>query len=201
MTKDKTERPLPAGETSPSKRLALLALMIIVIGLSAYVGVTMLGSLKTPDHSHAGDDNPDQRREMNQAEIVRLQKVLGMEPNDISVMTQLGDLLLKEERYTLAADVFARASALEQNNVHALTGLGNAYRLSGRTDEGLALLRKSIAIDSTFAESWLLLGVVYRFEKNEPEYARWAWQKFLSLEPAGENADLVRKELKTIASE
>ena len=201
MTKAKTEKPLPARESSPRKSFALFTLLILAIGLSAYVGVTMLGSLKTPDHSHASDDNPDQVKQMNKAEIVRLQNVLGMEPGNASVMTQLGDLLLKEERYALAADMFKRATALEMNNVHALTGLGNAYRLSGRTDEGLALLRKSIAIDSTFAESWLLLGVVYRFEKKEPEYARWAWQKFLSLEPAGENAELVKKELKAIAAE
>lgn len=188
-------------EVRAVKRRWLLLLLAVVIGAFGYVGTTMLDSLKAPDHSHSAEADPDQVRKANTEEIDRLKALLASQPGDAAAMVQLGSLHLKQEEYAAAIDVFSKARNLDGRNVRALTGLGNALRLSGKTDEGLSLLRTSIEIDSTYAESWLLLGVVYRFEKNEPQYARWAWENFLKLEPTGESAERVRKELGSIRAD
>ncbi|MBI5476675.1 MAG: tetratricopeptide repeat protein [Ignavibacteriales bacterium] len=201
MIKKKIEKTPIVPESRTRKLLPLLILLVIVIGFLGYAGVTLVNSLKAPDHVHSRDDNPDQMKQANQTEIMRLQKLIENEPNNVPALTQLGDLYLQQEEYNAAVKWFNRAHTVDGNNVRVLTGLGNAYRLSEKPDEGLALLRKSIAIDSSYAESWLLLGVVYRFDKNKPDSAQWAWEKFLRLEPTGENAERVKKEIQTIATE
>ncbi|MBI5021765.1 MAG: tetratricopeptide repeat protein [Ignavibacteriales bacterium] len=201
MVKKKIEKTLSVPESRTRKPLPLLILLVIVVGFLGYAGVTLVNSLKAPDHVHSRDDNPDQVKQANQTEIMRLQKLIETGPNNVPALAQLGDLYLQQEEYTTAVKWFNKALTVDENNVRVLTGLGNAYRLSGKSDEGIALLRKSIAIDSSYAESWLLLGVVYRFEKNKPDSARWAWEKFLRLESTGENTERVKKELKTIIAE
>lgn len=186
---------------APSQgRRTLLLLLFSASGfaLLAYGGLLLKESLKTPEHVHSRDDSAAEVKAERQVRIGRLEGALKNEPSNVAAMTDLAGLYLFEENYAAAQQWYSRARALDGRNVRAITGLASACRLAGDAERAVALLRESIGIDPAFAESWLVLGVVYRFEKNMPDSARWAWGKFLRLEPNGENAERVKSELRAI---
>ncbi len=73
-----------------------------------------------------------------------------------------------------------------------LVGLGRALYDSNQTAEALRTLEAAQKLDPKYAPSWLLLGEIQQGEgKVAP--ARAAYQRFLQLQPAGEQARAVRE--------
>jgi len=71
-------------------------------------------------------------------------------------------------------------------------GLGRALYDSNQTAEALKVLDAAQKLDPTYAPSWLLLGEILQGEgKVAP--ARTAYQRFLQLQPSGEQARAVRE--------
>jgi tetratricopeptide (TPR) repeat protein len=71
-------------------------------------------------------------------------------------------------------------------------GLGRALYDSNQTAEAIKMLEASQKLDASYAPSWLLLGEIHQGEGRVAP-ARAAYQRFLQLQPAGEQARAVRE--------
>jgi hypothetical protein len=71
-------------------------------------------------------------------------------------------------------------------------GLGRALYDSNQSAEALKMLEAAQKLDPTYAPSWLLLGEIQQGEGKVAQ-ARAAYQRFLQLQPAGEQARAVRE--------
>jgi tetratricopeptide (TPR) repeat protein len=71
-------------------------------------------------------------------------------------------------------------------------GLARALYDSNRSAEALAELDRSIRLDPKYAQSYLLLGEIHQGEGRAAP-ARTAYQRFLQLQPNGDQARAVRE--------
>lgn len=96
----------------------------------------------------------------------------------------------------LAAIGDYRKAAAIQPSAPAHVGLARALYDANRGGEALSELRVAIRIDPKYAPAYLLLGEIHQGEGRNAE-ARSAYQTFLSLSPAGDQARAVREILAT----
>jgi len=71
-------------------------------------------------------------------------------------------------------------------------GLGRALYDSNQTAEALKVLDAAQKLDPNYAPAWLLLGEILQGEGKAAQ-ARTAYQRFLQLQPTGEQARAVRE--------
>jgi tetratricopeptide (TPR) repeat protein len=88
-------------------------------------------------------------------------KALLVEPNNVSIHTQLCDVYLNLEEYSQALIHCDKALSLKPSNVNALTGKGGALMGLGRNDEAIILLKEAIAEDPQATYAHEKLGYIY----------------------------------------
>ncbi|HEY6001765.1 MAG TPA: hypothetical protein VIV57_02745 [Anaeromyxobacter sp.] len=94
-------------------------------------------------------------------------------------------------RFVEAIGEFRRALALRSTGP-AHVGLARALYDANRSGEALREVETAIQTDGRYAPAWLLLGEIHQGEgRNNP--ARAAYERFLQLEPKGEQAQAVRE--------
>ena len=76
-----------------------------------------------------------------------------------------------------------------------------ALRNNGQIDEALKQLKKVTADFPEYADGWLQLGTIYRFDLKKNRKALDCFQKFLILDNQGELAPRVKEEIRRIEAE
>jgi CheY-like chemotaxis protein len=99
----------------------------------------------------------------------------------------------KYEAGSFAAAVadYRRAVALRETGP-SLVGLARALYDAERPVEAQRALERSVAVAPDYAPAYLLLGEIHQADGRNPE-ARSAYERFLELEPRGEQARVVRE--------
>ncbi|HSN92719.1 MAG TPA: tetratricopeptide repeat protein, partial [Anaeromyxobacteraceae bacterium] len=86
---------------------------------------------------------------------------------------------------------FRKAAAIRETGP-SLVGLARALYDANRPLEARASLERSVAVEPAYAAAYLLLGTIHQEEGRNAE-ARAAYERFLELEPRGEQARVVRE--------
>ena len=94
-------------------------------------------------------------------------------------------------RFAGAIADYRRAVAIRAT-APALIGLARALYDSNKPAEALRALDQGIQTDGRYAPGWLLLGEIHQGE-GRTKQARAAYERFLQLEPKGEQAQAVRE--------
>jgi CheY-like chemotaxis protein len=94
-------------------------------------------------------------------------------------------------RFAEAISDYRRAVAIRPTAA-ALVGLSRALYDSNKQGEALRTLEQAIQDDGRYAPGWLLLGEIHQAEGRNVQ-AKAAYERFLQLEPRGEQADAVRE--------
>ena len=94
-------------------------------------------------------------------------------------------------RFPEAIADYRRAIALRAT-APGLVGLARALYDSNKAPEALRTLESAIQEDGRYAPAWLLLGELHQGE-GRAKPARAAYERFLQLEPKGEQAKTVRE--------
>lgn len=105
-------------------------------------------------------------------------------PQDADVRTQLGNMYFDAERYAEAATWYEQALQVSPANADVSTDLAVSYYYTNQTDRALTQFERSLAIDPKHTKTWLNLGIVRAFGKQDLAGAADAWTQVVSLAPA-----------------
>lgn len=121
-------------------------------------------------------------------------------PNDAVPRVQLGNLYFDHDRYREAARWYEDALKIEPRNVNVSTDLGIAYYYMNQPDVALAQFERSLSIDPGHTKTFLNIGIVRAFGKQDLEGAARAWQRVIELDPSSPEAGTARQALAGLRS-
>ena len=104
-------------------------------------------------------------------------------PGDPAVRIQLANLYFDSERFQDAAKWYEEALKINPRDANASTDLGIAYYYMNQPDRALEQFERSLAADPSHSKTYLNIGVVRAFGKQDLEGASKAWQKVIELAP------------------
>ena len=96
-----------------------------------------------------------------------LEKEAAEKPRDAAVRTQLGNLYFDAERYADAAKWYEASLQIAPANPDVSTDLAVSYYYSNQVDRALAQFARSLEIDPKHTKTWLNLGIVRAFGKQD----------------------------------
>jgi len=127
-----------------------------------------------------------QTMEQVQQEIGVLRQALQRNPKDGKAQGRLGDLFYDAGMFDKARDYYVQSLQNEPNNPNVSTDLGICYQRLGQPDEAIKQFRHSLELDPRHWQSWLNLGIVSLFDKNDTKTAEEAFAKVKELNPTFE---------------
>jgi len=122
---------------------------------------------------------------------------LARNPNDLDANVGLGNLEFDSGQWEKAIEYYSRALAIDPRNPDVRVDRAIAYHGAGQNDLAKKELLKVTREKPTHKNAWLNLGVVMR-DLGDRAGAVHAWERYLEIDPQGENAATVRQELETL---
>ncbi|HZM71694.1 MAG TPA: tetratricopeptide repeat protein [Candidatus Cryosericum sp.] len=116
-------------------------------------------------------------------EVGALKAAIEKNPQDTDAMLRLANLYQDAGKFDDAIAYYRRILALRPDDVNPRTDMGICLRESGHVDEALAEFRKSLEIDPRHWQTWLNVGVVSLFDRNDAETAAAAFARVEELNP------------------
>jgi cytochrome c-type biogenesis protein CcmH/NrfG len=116
-------------------------------------------------------------------------------PNDASVVIQIGNIYRSAHQFKDASDYYAKALQLDPRNVAIRTELSSCLYYAGDIDGALAQLHRALETDPKDSNSLFNLGMIEWREKKDAAGALAAWNQLLKLNPglAAEKKTQVQK--------
>lgn len=135
-----------------------------------------------------------------QQEIAALRQAIQDNPKDARALGRLGDLFYDAGMFDKARDYYMQSLEVEPRNPNISTDLGICYQRLGQPDEAIRQFRNSLAIDPEHWQSWLNLGIVSLFDKNDVKTAEEAFAKVRQLNPTFEGLPQIQEALDRVKS-
>ena len=117
-------------------------------------------------------------------EISALKAAIEKDPKNGDALVRLANFFQDAGKFDQAIEYYRRALEIRPTDVNARTDLGICLRESGRIDEAIKEFRASLDINPNHWQTWLNLGVVSLFDRNDVETAATAFGKLEELNPA-----------------
>ena len=122
-----------------------------------------------------------------QTQAMLAQRAVEMHPNDPKRWTDLARLMLQSGYYDRAEEALTAALAQKPGDAALQHDLANVALMRGDTTLAVQRLQSLLREDSTFADAWLNLGIIYAMTGRRAE-ARMAWQRVLQYNPDDRDA-------------
>ncbi len=113
-------------------------------------------------------------------------------PQDYSSLVELGNRLMDERNYPLAAECYRRVLQMDESALDVRVDYGACLHGMGLPQRALEEFRNVLSRDSLHVIAIFNLGIVY-YDLNEVDSARTCWQKYLRLDPNGPAASKARE--------
>jgi tetratricopeptide (TPR) repeat protein len=148
----------------------------------------------------AAANTANQPPPLDEAKVTAFRSVAEREPTNAAPRAQLGDLYFSAERFDEAVKWYEEALKLSANDVRVSTQLGMAYYYTNQIDRALQQLDRSAKIDPKHAETWLNIGFVRAFGKQDLPGAEQAWQQVVKIAPEGPEGQAATRALESLRS-
>jgi len=156
-------------------------------GMPPMGGQAMGGGAAAPDAA--------QMMQQIQQEMETLRKALEASPKDAGLLTRMGNLYYDAGMFDKARDYYLKSLEVDPKNPDVITDLGICYHRLGQADEALARFRASLALEPRHWQSWLNLGVVSLFAKQDVRTAEEAFAKVKEINPSYPGLPQLQQEL------
>lgn len=137
---------------------------------------------------------------LDEGRLQAMRNVAEQNPRDPQPRVQLGNLFFDAERYPDAITWYEEALKLTPSDVNVSTDLGVAYYYTNQPDKAVARFEQSLAVDPKHTKTWLNLGIVKAFGKQDLTGARQAWQQVVTLAPDSPEGQAAKKALEGLQS-
>ncbi len=108
---------------------------------------------------------------------------LNSNPNDVQLLTQVGNIYYDSNQFPKAVEYYGRALKVHPEDVNVRTDMGTAYWYMGDADRALAEFEKSLSYQPTYPQTLFNMGMVKWQGKKDPKGAVEAWEKLLKNNP------------------
>jgi len=132
--------------------------------------------------------------------VKALEAVAAQNPKDPQPREQLGNMFFDAEQFRQAIGWYEQALTLKPNDANLSTDLGVAYYYTNQPDRALAQFDHSLKVDPKHIKTWLNVGIVRAFGKQDLPGAAKAWQQVVDLSPDSPEGQAAKKGLEGIKS-
>jgi|GEM_PF-5687698 len=130
------------------------------------------------------------------ADKIRMaQEALKVDPKNVNMLIELGNLMMDSSRFAEAADAYEKALAINPANADVRVDMGTCFRNSGNPKRAVEEYNKAIKYQPNHANARLNLGVVLAFDLKDTAAAVKAWEEFLKLAPGHQMAPQIQQEV------
>ncbi|MCR5606163.1 MAG: tetratricopeptide repeat protein [Treponema sp.] len=88
--------------------------------------------------------------------------ILKQNPNDITILSQLGNMYVKSGHDEKALPIFDKVLSIDEKNLNAFNNLGAIYRREKKYDESVSILKKALEIYNDNSQVEYNLGFTYK---------------------------------------
>ncbi|NIQ98200.1 MAG: tetratricopeptide repeat protein [Desulfuromonadales bacterium] len=180
-------------------------MLLIVIAFAVGVLVGVIGAKvtqETPSQSPTAPAvAPPAAPQVNyQQQIQQLKQIVASDPENRNAWARLGHAYFDSNQPAKAIEAYDKALALNPNDADLLTDQGVMFRRMGWYDKAIENFSKANEVNPSHAVSLFNLGIVYRYDLQEFDKAIEAWEKYLQVNPTGQQAEQVKAELEFLKS-
>jgi len=133
-----------------------------------------------------------------QREIAQLEGMAKNDPQNYQAWKKLGDNYFDTNLPNKSIESYRKALALDDGDPNVWTDMGVMYRRIGDFTMALEAFEEAIQKGPNHTVSRLNKGVVYIYDLKDYAKGIAAWEDFLRVQPAGQQADQVRADLEQI---
>ena len=190
----------PGVTAWPAKQVYAMAAICLLVGLA--IGYLFRGSQSlaaptlesaNPQPSAAasvaapgmGGKMPglDDMKKMADTKAAPLVDKLKSDPNNVDLLTQVGNIYKATHQFKDAADYYDRVVKIDPKNVAIRTELASCLYYNGDVEGALEQLQQSLHYDPKDANSLFNLGMIKWQGKQDAKGALTAWQQLLTTNP------------------
>jgi cytochrome c-type biogenesis protein CcmH/NrfG len=125
----------------------------------------------------------DEMRQMADRQAAPLLEKLKSNPNDSSLLVQVGAIYHTTHRFKEAADFYTRALATDPKNVAVRTRLASSLYRKGDIEGAISQLNQALTYSPKDPNALFDLGMIKLQGKGDPSGALAAWQRLLKTNP------------------
>jgi cytochrome c-type biogenesis protein CcmH/NrfG len=132
--------------------------------------------------------------------VKALEAAAAQNPTDPQSRVQLGNMFFDAEQFRQAIGWYEQALKITPNDANLSTDLGVAYYYTNQPDRALTQFDHSLKVDPRHIKTWLNVGIVRAFGKQDLPGAAKAWQQVVDLSPDSPEGQAAKKGLEGIKS-
>jgi tetratricopeptide (TPR) repeat protein len=160
--------------------------------VTASVGATAAPG-KIEANSTPQAPSPARLKEMADAQTAPMLDKLKSDPNNLDLLTSIGNFYYDAQQYPIAIDYYARALKAKPSDASVRTDMATAYWYMGNADAAIAEFNKALVFAPNNPNTLFNLGLVRWKGKKDVAGAIDDWQKLLAANPDYEGKDKVKQ--------
>ncbi|CAN5862969.1 hypothetical protein BH23ACT11_BH23ACT11_05700 [soil metagenome] len=188
-------------------RLIAIGLAVVFIGSTVLFGIGSAVTYNPLEIFRGGDDQPAGNTVGSQDQIQKAKKELEQNPKDPDAITTLATLYFQDNQFEEAEKVLkaGREKAPKDEDIAML--LGGVYYKQAETAQGKEQKKlfakagdayaSATEIDKKNEDAYLAAGDAYDQAKQPSEAIKY-WNRYLELEPDGQQADAVKERISAL---
>jgi tetratricopeptide (TPR) repeat protein len=138
---------------------------------------------------------PSAAAPFDEAQATALRNIAEKDPANVQSRVQLGNLYFDGERYQDAIQWYEAALKLNPNDVGVSTDLGVCFYYTNQPDRAIRQMEASLRIDPRHTKTFLNLGIVKAFGKQDLNGAAAAWEQVIRIAPNSQEAQSAQRSL------
>jgi tetratricopeptide (TPR) repeat protein len=131
----------------------------------------------------------------DEAQATALRNIAEKDPANVQSRVQLGNLYFDAERYQDAIQWYDAALKLNPSDVSVSTDLGVCFYYTNQPDRAIRQMEESLRIDPRHTKTFLNLGIVKAFGKQDLNGAAAAWEEVIRIAPNSQEAESAQRSL------
>jgi tetratricopeptide (TPR) repeat protein len=135
---------------------------------------------------------------VDESQAAPLRTIAERDPKNVPSRVHLGDMYFDAGRYQEATKWYEEALALNTRDVNVSTDLAICYYYMNQPDRAISQMSASLSLDPKHTKTWLNLGVVKAFGKQDLAGATAAWNEVIKLAPGSEEAQSAQQALNNL---
>lgn len=161
-----------------------LILILVLLASSTNIVIARPLQSQTPDTQQLFQTALEQYRAQKFDDaLATCFESLKVNANDFRVHALMGYIYAAQRKLKSASESFAKALQLKPDAKELYLAKSQADQYRNAHDEALAAAQQAVKLDPNFAEAWLMVGTLLRWNKERKSEAIAAYQRVIEINP------------------